>query len=54
MRTLTRYFDKLMKWVDTDSLGTTMIRLYAVSFIMLPPIAVVAWIALSIVELIVR
>jgi len=54
MRTLTRYFDKLMNWVNTDSLGASIIRLYAVSFIMLPPITVVAWLALSIVELIVR
>lgn len=52
--TITRYFDKLMDWVDTDSLVTTMIRLYAVSAVMLPPIMAVAYLARSIVELIVR
>lgn len=52
--TITRYFNKLMDWVDTDSIVTTMIRLYAVSFVMLPPIMGVAWLARSIVELIVR
>lgn len=54
IRTLDRIFDRVMTWVDTDSIVTTMVRLYAVSFVMLPPIMGVAWLAHSIVELIVR
>lgn len=41
MRTLTRYFDKLAEWIDTDSLATSMLRLYAVSFVLLIPITAV-------------
>lgn len=54
IRTLDRTFDRVMDGVDTDSIVTTMVRLYAVSFVMLPPIMGVAWLARSIVELIVR
>ena len=54
IRTLDRIFDRVMNWVDTDSLVTTMIRLYAVSAVLLPPIMGVAWLAHSIVELIVE
>ena len=53
IRTLDRIFDRVMTWVDQESLVISMVRLYAVSFVMLPPIMGVAWLARSIVELIV-
>ena len=54
IRTLDRIFDRVMTWVGQESLMTSMVRLYVVSFVMLPPIMGVAWLAHSIVELIVR
>ena len=35
IRTLDRIFDRVMTWVDQESLVTSMVRLYAVSAVIL-------------------
>lgn len=42
MHAISRYFDKVTNWVnETDSLVVGMLRLYAISFILLIPITAV-------------
>ena len=38
IRTLDRTFDRVMTWVDQESLVTSMVRLYAVSAVILTPV----------------
>ena len=38
IRTLDRIFDRVMTWIDQESLVTSMVRLYAVSAVILASI----------------